>query len=68
MVRFTDRPDMTIDVYRGRKTTIQQLYNRGYFVEIPDTCLSDQRYTCFIEPKIRKYLRDFFVFLNKNIL
>ena len=26
MVRLTDRPDMTLDVYRGRKTTIQ--YNR----------------------------------------
>ena len=24
MVRFTDRPDMTLDVYRGRKTTIQK--------------------------------------------
>ena len=24
MVRLTDRPDMTIDVYRGRKTTNQQ--------------------------------------------
>ena len=24
MVRLTDRPDMTIDVYRGRKTTMQQ--------------------------------------------
>ena len=24
MVRLTDHPDMTIDVYRGRKTTIQQ--------------------------------------------
>ena len=23
-VRLTDRPDMTLDVYRGRKTTIQQ--------------------------------------------
>ena len=22
MVRLTDRPDMTLDVYRGRKTTI----------------------------------------------
>ena len=26
VVRLTDRPDMTSDVYRGRKTTIQQ-YN-----------------------------------------
>ena len=25
VVRLTDRPDMTVDVYRGRKTTIQQL-------------------------------------------
>ena len=24
MVRFTDRPDMTLDVYRGRKTIQQQ--------------------------------------------
>ena len=24
MVRLTDRHDMTLDVYRGRKTTIQQ--------------------------------------------
>ena len=27
MVRLTDRPDMTLDVYRGRKTTIQQYNN-----------------------------------------
>ena len=26
VVRLTDRPDITLDVYRGRKTTIQQ-YN-----------------------------------------
>ena len=24
VVRLTDRPDMTVDVYRGRKTTMQQ--------------------------------------------
>ena len=28
VVRLTDRPDMTLDVYRGRKTTIQ--YNTQY--------------------------------------
>ena len=27
VVRLTDRPDMTLDVYRGRKTTIQQQIN-----------------------------------------
>ena len=26
VVRLTGRPDMTLDVYRGRKTTIQQPY------------------------------------------
>ena len=25
VVRLTDHPDITLDVYRGRKTTIQQL-------------------------------------------
>ena len=24
VVRLTDRPDMTLDVYRGRKTTMQR--------------------------------------------
>ena len=27
VVRITDRPDMTLDVYRGRKTTMQQQQN-----------------------------------------
>ena len=30
VVRLTDRPDMTLDVYRGRKTTMQQ--QQIYFV------------------------------------
>ena len=30
VVRLTDRPDMTLDVYRGRKTTIQ--YNTFTYV------------------------------------
>ena len=25
VVRLTDRPDMTLDVYHGRKTTMQQI-------------------------------------------
>ena len=29
VVRLTDRPDMTSDVYRGRKTTIQQYNNNN---------------------------------------
>ena len=30
VVRLTDRPDMTLDVYRGRKTTIQQQQQQQY--------------------------------------
>ena len=29
VVRLTDRPDMTLDVYRGRKTTNQQQSTRA---------------------------------------
>ena len=29
VVRLTDRPDMTLDVYRGRKTTMQQQCNNS---------------------------------------
>ena len=29
VVRLTDRPDMTLDVYRGRKTTKQQQQHMG---------------------------------------
>ena len=31
VVRLTDRPDMTLDVYRGRKTTIQYNNNHSQF-------------------------------------
>ena len=35
VVRLTDRPDMTLDVYRGRKITIQQ---QQTVVIIGDVC------------------------------
>ena len=31
VVRLTDRPDMTLDVYRGRKTTNQQQQQQFHF-------------------------------------
>ena len=49
MVRLTDRPDMTLDVYRGRKTTTQQLF----FVLVNLFALhqnSVERYTCIHGP------------------
>ena len=40
MVRLTDRPDMTLDVYRERKTTIQQQreYTLEYFDDTSQLC------------------------------
>ena len=43
MVMLIDRPDMTLDVYRGRKTTIQQQQHqnqhdtKGIF-DVQDRC------------------------------
>ena len=35
VVRLTDRPDMTLDVYRGRKTTMQQQNSKtGFFAAL----------------------------------
>ena len=37
VVRLTDRPDMTLDVYRGRKTTKQQsIYFLPVSLEVTD--------------------------------
>ena len=32
VVRLTDRPDMTLDVYRGRKTTMQEQQQKSTFL------------------------------------
>ena len=32
VVRLTDRPDMTLDVYRGRKTKMQQMQLKAFSV------------------------------------
>ena len=39
VVRLTDRPDMTLDVYRGRKTMQQQLSCKGYRWYIDSNCV-----------------------------
>ena len=40
VVRLTDRPDMTLDVYRGRKTTMQHSICRSHTPDgKQDTCI-----------------------------
>ena len=42
MVRLTDRPDMTLDVYRGRKTKVQQQQqNRAFTIFTKDNNFLD---------------------------
>ena len=52
VVRLTDRPDMTLDVYHGRKTTIQQQQSQSsahakclypYQINLKES-VQDQRY------------------------
>ena len=47
VVRLTDRPDMTLDVYSGRKTTIQQQQpNEAYILKLTDFdgCSTDVKF------------------------
>ena len=47
VVRLTDRPDMTLDVYRGRKTTIHAFFaNNGRKQFLNENILSKER-TCW---------------------
>ena len=50
VVRLTDRPDMTLDVYRGRKTTMQQQCNN-----IPNY-VSGLKKECDTSPCVDAYL------------
>ena len=45
VVRLTDRPDMTLDVYRGRKTTMQQQQHR-YLKYRSQSTHSGERISC----------------------
>ena len=45
VVRLTDRPDMTLDVYRGRKTTNQQ---QQLLLRIFSVAISESPRVCFI--------------------
>ena len=46
VVRLTDRPDMTIDVHRGRKTTMQQQQQKS-FLSVTTELLCLCVYDCF---------------------
>ena len=49
VVRLTDRPDMTLDVYRGRKTTIQYSVSKERKTKMTLTLVNDVRECCCTE-------------------
>ena len=74
MVRLTDRPDKTLDFYRGRKTTIQQ---QPQWLEVKVT-IDDHKFehlilcqphrTCVsIKVKVTVFTLDFISSLEFNI-
>ena len=49
VVRLTDRPDMTLDVYRGRKTTNQQQQQLGArFIEAQFFSVSAKKHSATV--------------------
>ena len=65
VVRLTDHPDMTLDVYRGRKTTIQ--YNKRSTRSVFYDFIT--KYTdIFVEKNERSFctVKAFHIFFNKK--
>ena len=54
VVRLTDRPDMTLAVYRGRKTTIQLYNNRMCFVVCIPFLYSMKKCKCYVHELVIK--------------
>ena len=69
VVRLTDRPAMTLDVYRGRKTTMQQMQlPTSNMVEIPLNHFSDAAEKLFHFSSNKIYFAKFLIkFTYKHI-
>ena len=48
VVRLTDRPDMTLDVYRGRKTTMQKQQQQNIWLPNFSVAISVSPHVCFM--------------------
>ena len=57
VVRLTDRPDMTLDVYRGRKTTNQQQQQHTHIPPSSSKLLTDRDFDFYeeIEQGIKRF-------------
>ena len=60
MVKLTDRLDMTLDVYRGRKTTMQQRQTFRYLILTLKLNAKNEK---TVQPVFSKDIKD-----NQNVL
>ena len=56
VVRLTDRPDMTLDVYRGRKTTMQQQQQQNIQDGVQDGRQRDKVFNIFLSIWVRNII------------
>ena len=61
VVRLTDRPDMTLDVYRGRKTTMQQQQATTELGQYLDVFFENSRAKNHHQIIIKTYLSTFII-------
>ena len=61
VVRLTDRPDMTLDVYRGRKTTMQQQQQLLISSETKfrKSCYTNPGFGVSVSKMFKLYVKDF---------
>ena len=60
VVRLTDRPDMTLDVYRGRKTTKQQQQQIVYHTNRTQVNRANIQHIPAVKNRILREIRDVF--------
>ena len=69
VVRLTDRPDMTLDVYCGRKTTIQQqLFHIENSIQSSRKSMRVYRTEFYQMIKVHLKIQDIFSRLNEFLL
>ena len=73
VVRLTDRPDMTLDVYRGRKTTMQQMQQQRFHCAFMALTVHSRRSHCAdsvlktLVCTTERSLRQFYVLENETM-
>ena len=66
VVRLTDRPNMTLDVYRGRKTTMQQLQKNTCDLLVKVLSVTIMKYSKLLKTFNRQKIRKIFTITSSG--